>query len=71
MSKYSETGEEGTGFEHDDGKGVRECGNCVHMDGEVCKHPVMQAISKEPRDRDNFPIVSKHDCCRFVRRPAK
>ena len=68
MSKTKPTGESGTGFEHADGRGPFECGNCIHMDGEVCVHPIMVDLSKEPRDRHNYPIVGKHDCCTYVRR---
>jgi len=65
----AEVGEYETSFVKGDGKGPFECGNCVHMHGEACHHPVMVSYSKQPRDDKRFPIVDEDDCCKFVRRP--
>lgn len=69
MSKYSPVGEPETDFEEGGDKGPFNCGNCVHMEDGLCKHPIMAAISKQPRGKGNFPIVDEQDCCKFVRRP--
>lgn len=61
------TGEPETDFEKGGSKGPFECGNCVHMEAGVCHHPIMVAVSKQPR-RKGLPVVGEHDCCRFVRR---
>lgn len=51
-------------------KGVFSCGNCVHMENGVCKHPVMRADSDLPRNKDGYPKVDHSDCCKYVRRPG-
>lgn len=65
------TGEPKTEFEKGDGKGEFQCGNCVHMKGQACVHPVMVEYSRQPRDKDGNPKVDSDDCCQFVRRPGK
>jgi hypothetical protein len=69
MSKFSPSGENETGFIEGDGKGEFSCGNCVHMkDG--CVHPIMKAISKQPRMKNGNVEVDEDDCCKFQRRPG-
>lgn len=62
------TGEPITEFEKYEARGPFKCGNCVHMKGHACEHPVMKKDSKQPRDRFGYPIVDSGDCCKFVRR---
>lgn len=69
--KDQPVGEPKTDFEKGDDKGPFQCGNCVHMKGPVCVHPVMVEYSKQPRDKDGYPKVDHDDCCQFVRRPGK
>lgn len=67
MKKDEPVGEYVTEFEKGEGKGPFNCGNCVHMSGSVCVHPVMIALSKQPK-KNGKPVVDKDDCCRYVRR---
>ena len=64
----SPVGESVTGFAT--GKnGEFCCGNCVHMAGSYCTHPVMISDSKQPKTRAGV-VVDHDDCCTFVRRPG-
>lgn len=69
IANIDPTGEPFTDFERGGDKGRFECGNCVHMDFKegVCLHPIMEAVSKQPR-KNGKPKVDHDDCCKFVRR---
>ena len=68
MNNNAPTGEPETEFEKSADKGPFECGNCIHMSEGLCKHPIMMAVSRQPRGKGGFPKVGEHDCCKFVRR---
>ena len=65
-------GEEGTGFVKGRKLGEFNCRNCVHMNKKdgVCEHPIMDAVSDQPRGKNNFPKVAPEDCCQYQRRPG-
>lgn len=68
MPNDNPTGEEVTGFINGAGRGEFNCGNCVHMKGSACTHPVMVSKSHLLRDKDGNPKVDSDDCCKFQRR---
>lgn len=61
-------GESGTGFEKRGAKGPFECGNCSYMKDDHCHQKTMMAESKQPKDKQGHPKVSKGDCCEYVDR---
>lgn len=65
------TGEAGTEFEKAGSLGPFECGNCAHMRGGACFHPVMMAKSKQPKNGNGSVKIGERDCCQFVRRVGK
>lgn len=64
------TGEDVTGFEKYAGRGPFKCGNCVHMKGNYCEHPVMMKDSHQPKNDEGYVKVDSGDCCRYVKRPG-
>lgn len=72
LSNIAATGEPFTDFERGGNKGPFQCSNCTHMDAKegVCLHPIMEAVSKQPR-KNGKPKVDEDDCCKFVRRKGE
>lgn len=73
-NKKLATGEAGTGLIRGDDKGEYNCGNCVHFRrghsaNGICEHPVVDALSEEPR-LGGFVKVDEDDCCEYQRRPG-
>lgn len=68
INSKSVKGEPGTGFEEGGDKGPFECGNCSYFGGDHCGQKDMMKLSKQPRNKDGYPIVDAADCCDYVSR---
>ena len=69
-SKNAVTGEAVTEFQKGEGRGYFTCGNCIHMQGNGCAHPVMMKESKQPKIKGGLIKVAPKDSCKFIRRPG-
>ncbi|HEX5426581.1 MAG TPA: hypothetical protein VFW94_23740 [Candidatus Acidoferrales bacterium] len=68
------TGEAGSGLIRGAGRGEFNCGNCIHFrrghaKNGICEHPVVDALSQEPR-MGGYVKVDEDDCCSYQRRPG-
>lgn len=70
MPNNAPTGEPETEYERSKDLGQFSCSNCEHFSAGVCEHPIMIAVSKQPR-RKGKPVVDPEGCCKFVRRKGE